>query len=176
MSLLIIIAVIWSASALIRSAREKRAAEKAQRIANEQARIKREMREMKQRANEEVAARIALEREQMRQRREQEKLAQEQARQAEQLAKHEKRIADLEFKAEQASADIEHLRVVLDDLNESFELACQMADKAHAAGDDKREEQAKSKILTLRNKIHSAESRLAKAQHTREMAQRELAA
>jgi chromosome segregation ATPase len=176
MSILLIIFCIWSASALIRSAREKRAREKAQRIAYEQDRIKREMREMKQRASEEVAARIALEREQMRQRREQERLSAEQAKQAEQLAKHEKRIADLEFKAEQASADIEHLRVVLDDLNESFELACQMADKAHAAGDDKREEQAKNKILTLRNKIHSAESRLAKAQHTREMAQRELAA
>ena len=169
MSLIIIIAIIWSASALIRSAREKSAKEKAQRIAYEQARIKREMREMKQRANEEVAARIALEREQMRQAKAIEKHEAE-------LAKHEKRIADLEFKAEQASADIEHLRVVLDDLNESFELACQMADKAHAAGDDKREEQAKNKILTLRNKIHSAESRLAKAQHTREMAQRELAA
>lgn len=176
MSLIIIIAIIWGASTLIRSAREKRAREQAQRVASEQARIKREMREMRQQANEEVAARIALEREQMRQRREQEKLAKEQAKQAEQLAKHEKRIADLEFKAEQASADIEHLRVVLDDLNESFDLACQMADKAHAAGDDKREEQAKNKILTLRNKIHSAESRLAKAQHTREMARRELAA
>ena len=169
MSILLIIFCIWGASALIRSAREKSARENAQRVASEQARIKREMREMKQRANEEVAARIALEREQMRQAKAIEKHEAE-------LAKHEKRIADLEFKAEQASADIEHLRVVLDDLNESFELACQMADKAHAAGDDKREEQAKSKILTLRNKIHSAESRLAKAQHTREMAQRELAA
>lgn len=169
MSLIIIIATIWGISALIRSAREKRARANAQRIANEQARIKREMREMRQQANEEVAARIALEREQMRQAKAIEKHEAE-------LAKHEKRIADLEFKAEQASADIEHLRVTLEDLNESFEMACQMADKAHAAGDDKREEQAKNKILTLRNKIHSAESRLAKAQHTREMAQRELAA
>lgn len=169
MSLIIIIFAVWGASALIRSAREQRAREKAQRMAYEQERIKREMREMKQRANEEVAARIALEREQMKQAKAIEKHEAE-------LAKHEKRIADLEFKAEQASADIEHLRVVLDDLNESFELACQMADKAHAAGDDKREEQEKNKILTLRNKIHSAESKMAKAQHTREMAQRELTA
>lgn len=176
MSLIIIIAAIWGASALIRSAREKRARENARRIAYEQARIKREMREMKQRANEEVAARIALEREQMKQRREQERLAQEQTKQAEQLAKHEKRIADLEFKAAQASADIEHLRVVLDDLNESFELACQMADKAHNAGDDKREEQAKNKILTLRNKIHSAEAKMAKAQHTKELCKMQMGA
>ena len=73
MTLILIIAIIWGASALIHSAREKRAKENAQRIAAEQARIKRGMREMKERANEEVAARIALEREQMRLAKEQEK-------------------------------------------------------------------------------------------------------
>lgn len=187
MSLIIIIATIWGISALISHIKQAHLAREQQRQGAEQSRQRREYSEM-------VAAQIALEREQMKQRREAEherkerermekaqaaaweKQRKEDERRDAQIAKHEKRIADLEFKAEQASADIEHLRVVLDDLNESFELACQMADKAHAAGDDKREEQAKNKILTLRNKIHSAESRLAKAQHTREMAQRELAA
>lgn len=119
-----------------------------------------------------VVARI--QREQERQAKEAESIRKEQERQAAQLEKHEKRLADLEFKAAQASADIEHLNIVLDDLRESFELACQMADKAHYAGDIKREEQAKNKVITLRNKIHSAESKIAKAQHTREMAQREM--
>lgn len=176
MSLIIIIAAIWSASALISHARQARIAREQQRQREAQARIKAEQSRQRREQNEMIKRQIEIEREQFCQRREQEKLAQEQAKQAEQIAKHDKRIADLEFKAEQASADIEHLQVVLDDLNESFELACQMADKAHAAGDDKREEQAKNKILTLRNKIHSAEIKMAKAQHTREMAQRELTA
>lgn len=138
MNLFIIIAIIWGASALIRSAREKRARANAQRIASEQARIKREMREMRQQANEEIAARIALEREQMKQRREQEKLTQEQEKQAKaqaaawekqrrederrdaQLAKHEERISTLEFKAKQAEADILNEQSRLDHYTEKL--------------------------------------------------------
>lgn len=176
MSLIIIIATIWGISALISHIKQARLAKEQQRQREAQARLLREQRTQAQEQREETKRLIALEKARQAQEKMNEKFEREQARQAEQIAKHEKRIADLEFKAEQASADIEHLRVVLDDLNESFEMACQMADKAHAAGDDKREEQAKNKILTLRNKIHSAESRLAKAQHTREMAQRELTA
>jgi chromosome segregation ATPase len=176
MTLILIIFCIWGCSALIRAYSAKQSQREFQRIDSEirqrkaeQKQMAQELAQQKRDAESYVRRQIALEREQM-------KLAKEQQKQAEQIAKHDKRIADLEFKAEQASADIEHLRAVLDDLNESFEMACRVADKAHAAGDDKREEQAKNKILTLRNKIHSTESRIAKAQHTHDMAERELSA
>ena len=165
MSLIIIIAVIWSASALIHSAREKRAREQAQRIANEQARIKREMREMKQRANEEVAARIALEREQMRQ-------AKEQERQAAQLEKHEKRLADLEFRMAQAESDIEFLndRIAQLDAQRDYLLLQQSG----TVPGGKEHTKYQTKIVSIESQIHTAENRLNKAQHTKAMAQREM--
>ena len=174
MSLIIIIAVIWSASALIHSAREKRAKENAQRIASEQARIKREMREMRQQANEEVAARIALEREQMRQRREQEKLAQEQAKQAEQLAKHEKRISDLEERMAVAEEEIEFQSQQIERLRAHIEHAETERD-ACAYGSTNYYKWDK-KCLALEKQIHTAESKMAKAQYIKTSAAKELAA
>ena len=170
MSILIILFCSWATLEVIKALRARHLERK--RI--EECNRRREIVDRAIRELEESRVIARIQREQARQAKEAEALRKEQERQAAQLEKHEKRLADLEFKAAQASADIEHLTIVLDDLRESFELACQMADKAHYAGDIKREEQAKNKVITLRNKIHSAESKIAKAQHTREMAQREL--
>lgn len=190
MTLIIIAITIWSASALIRSAREKSAREKAQRIASEQARIKRDMREMKQRANEEVAARIALEREQMRQRREQERLSAEQAKQAEQIAKHEKRIADLEHKMKDAEADIlaeqarlDHYTAKLADLDEQlakidtdieFYQRSNGVDKEASARVERKK--IEDKIFSFEEKVRACEKRMSKAQYTIDTARRELSA
>lgn len=201
MNLFIIIVIVWSASALIRSAREKRAREQAQRVASEQARIKREMREMRQQANEEVAARIALEREQMRQRREQEKQAEAQAaawekqrredeRRDAQLAKHEERISTLEFKAKQAEADIlneqsrldhytEKLSALDDELKrldsdiEYYQLANKVdaENKARAA-----RAKVEDKIFNFEEKVRACEKRMSKAQHTKELCEMQMSA
>lgn len=201
MNLFIIIAIIWGASALIRSAREKRAREQAQRVASEQARIKREMREMRQQANEEIAARIALEREQMRQRREQEKQAEAQAaawdkqrredeRRDAQLAKHEERISTLEFKAKQAEADIlneqsrldhytEKLSALDDELKrldsdiEYYQLANKVdaENKARAA-----KAKVEDKIFNFEEKVRACEKRMSKAQHTKELCEMQMSA
>lgn len=201
MNLFIIIAIIWGTSALIRSAREKRARANAQRIASEQARIKREMREMRQQANEEVAARIALEREQMRQRREQEKQAEAQAaawekqrredeRRDAQLAKHEERISTLEFKAKQAEADIlneqsrldhytEKLSALDDELKrldsdiEYYQLANKVdaENKARAA-----KAKVEDKIFNFEEKVRACEKRMSKAQHTKELCEMQMSA
>ena len=174
MTIILIIFCIWGASALIHSAREKRAKENAQRIAAEQARIKREMREMKQRANEEVAARIALEREQMRQAREQEKLAKEQEKQAAQLAKHEKRLADLEERMAIADGEIEFQAQQIERLREHIEHAeterdaCGYGSANYYKWD--------KKCMTLEKQIHTAEIKMAKAQYTKTSAAKELAA
>ena len=167
MSLILIIAIIWGASALIHSAREKRAKENAQRIASEQARIKREMREMKQRANEEVAARIALEREQMR-------LAKEQEKQAEQIAKHEKRISDLEERMAVAEEEIEFQSQQIERLRAHIEHAETERD-ACVYGSTNYYKWDK-KCLALEKQIHTAESKMAKAQYIKASAAKELAA
>lgn len=174
MTLFIIIGIIWSASALIRSAREKRAREQAQRIASEQARIKREMREMKQRANEEVAARIALEREQMHQRREQERLSAEQAKQAEQIAKHEKRIADLEFKVRKLDRDIEAQNELLNDYYAQLDwLLLQQSGTTSGSAEFAKWQ---NKIVSKNNQIRKAENKMADMKDAKDRTNRELAA
>lgn len=174
MSLIIIIATIWGISALIRSAREKKAREKAQRIAYEQARINREMREMKQRANEEVAARIALEREQMRQRREQEKLAKEQAKQAEQIAKHEKRIADLESKVRKLDRDIEAQNELLNDYYGQLDwLLLQQSGTTSGSAEFAKWQ---NKIVSKNNQIRKAENKMADMKDAKDRAKREMVA
>lgn len=170
MSLIIIIAIIWSASALIRSAREKRAREAAQRISYEQARIKREMREMKQRANEEVAARIALEREQLRQRREQEKLAKEQAKQAEQIAKQEERLLRIEQKLELAQRDEAHWEE--EETRLYIELAGEKAVLEHCKSDPLmrgKVDACEKKVAKLTKDHYAAETKLIKARQAREL-------
>ena len=119
MTLIIIALAIWGVSALIRSAREKRAREQAQRMAYEQARIKREMREMKQRANEDVAARIALEREQMRQRREQEKERKEREAADAKLAEEQEKI---KVRLAKVEAEQRKMRFEINQINEDLPL------------------------------------------------------
>ena len=109
--------------------------------------------------------------EQIRQAREQERQARELAKHEEQLAKHEKRIADLEFKAAQAERDIEFLTETigsLDGLNDHYKLL-----QCGTVPGSKEYIKYQNKIMTLENKTHTAEARLAKAQHTKKMAEKE---
>lgn len=169
MNLIIIIAIILGASALIRSAREKSAREKAQRMAYEQARIKREMREMKQRANEEVAARIALEREQMRQ-------AAQLAKHEETLRKHELEIRELKHRMTVCEGDYKALKQRMENLNELYEMASAELASAESAGDNKRKEKALRKIMTMDNQIATTEKRMSKAKYDWNTAKKKLAA
>lgn len=174
MSLIIIIATIWGSSALIRSAREKRAREKAQRIASEQARIKREMREMKRRANEEVAARIALEREQMRQRREQERLSAEQAKQAEQIAKHEERIFKLEQRMATAESELAFNREQRDRLFKLLNI--EERERDGAIPESATWQKHQRKVISLENQIHTVQKRIDKAQADRLFCEKQMSA
>ena len=94
-----------------------------------------------------------------------EKLERGQVRSNAKLAKHDQQIKEVQFKINQAEKDIQHLRIDLDDLRESFELACQEADRCHHAGDVRGEEKAKERVRVKRNQIHAAEKRLDKAMH-----------
>ena len=149
---------------LIRNIREanretKREAE-SQRSAEEAAQMRAEFRRQQTESKRIVA-------EQIRQ-------AKELAKHEEQLAKHEKRIADLEFKAAQAERDIEFLTETigsLDGLNDHYKLL-----QCGTVPGSKEYIKYQNKIMTLENKTHTAEARLAKAQHTKKMAEKELCA
>ena len=149
---------------LIRSIREadKEARKEAesQRSAEEAAQMRAEFRRQQTESKRIVA-------EQIRQ-------AKELAKHEEQLAKHEKRIADLEFKAEQAGRDIDFLTETissLDGLNDHYKML-----QCGTLPGSKEWVKYQNKIMTLENKTHTAEARLAKAQHAKEMAEKELCA
>lgn len=171
MSILLIIITIWGASALIHSAREKRAKENAQHIASEQARIKREMREMKQRANEEVAARIALEREQMLLAKEQEKERNEREAADAKLAK---RIEALEYKVRQLDRNIKAQNETLAEYYAQLDWLLLQQSGTTTGGKEFAAWQ--NKIVTKSNQIRKAECKLADMNDAKERAERELAA
>ena len=100
--------------------------------------------------------------------------AKELAKHEEQLAKHEKRIADLEFKVEQAERDIEFLyeaRGNLDGLNDHYKML-----QCGTVPGSKEWIKYQNKIIALDNKTHTIETKMAKAQHIKEMAEKELCA
>lgn len=100
--------------------------------------------------------------------------AKELAKHEEQLAKHEKRIADLEFKVEQAERDIEFLyeaRGNLDGLNDHYKML-----QCGTVPGSKEWIKYQNKIIALDNKTHTIEAKMAKAQHAKEMAEKELCA
>ena len=100
--------------------------------------------------------------------------AKELAKHEEQLAKHEKRIADLEFKAAQAERDIEFLTETigsLDGLNDHYKML-----QCGTVPGSKEWIKYQNKIIALDNKTHTIETKMAKAQHIKEMAEKELCA
>jgi chromosome segregation ATPase len=126
--------------------------------------------EWKQRQAEakiETARLIAVEREQMR-------LAKEQEKQGEQLAKHEKRIADLEFRMSQAESDIEFLNDRIAQLDAQRDYLLLQQSGTIPGG--KEHTKYQTKIISIDNQIHTAESKLTKARHIKAMAERELSA
>ena len=133
--------------------------------------------ESQRRAEEAAQMRAEFRRQQTESKRivaEQIRQAKELAKHEEQLAKHEKRIADLEFKAEQAERDIDFLTETissLDGLNDHYKML-----QCGTLPGSKEWVKYQNKIMTLENKTHTAEARLAKAQHAKEMAEKELCA
>lgn len=166
MTFIIFCFIIWGVckalSYGIQSARESKRQEEIERIKREQAM-------QKEQIKRDNAQQKAIEAEQRRQAKELEK-------HEAWLKKHDEEIEKLNFKIERAEADIEHLTMTLSDFNESFELACEEASRYHANGDTKREEQAKRRVITLRNQIHSTETKLAKAKFTKAEAEAKLSA
>ena len=162
---LIIIGIAFVLSEIGKGAKAKRIKREQERIRAEQARIKEEQRRAKDWAKAETQIRIAIEREQIAQRKEQE-------RQAKIIAEHDERIAKAEQTIKQTTADIDFLRDRIAQLDALLDL--EKLEQAGAIPGSKTDIKCQKRIMTLENQIHSAESRLNKAQFARQNAQRKL--
>ena len=191
MNVLIFAALIWAVCKLIsaasRGARERAAERERERIRHEQERIRQEQararawqREQEQRAREaarrqvehdKAIAKAAREREALR--KEQERQAKEQARQAAEIERHNAELDRMRHVLAQATADIDFLQDRTADLY--AQLDYQLLLQAGTVPGSKQFEKYQSKIVTLKNQIHTAENKLSKAQWNRDTAQRKLA-
>ena len=191
MNVLIFCALIWAICKLIsaasRGAKERAAERDRERIRAEQTRIREEQararawqREQEQRAREaarrqvehdKAIARAAREREALR--KEQERQAKEQARQAAEIERHNAELDRMRHVLAQATADIDFLQDRTADLY--AQLDYQLLLQAGTVPGSKQFEKYQSKIVTLKNQIHTAENKLSKAQWNRDTAQRKLA-
>ena len=149
--LIILALAIW-AIARFCAAMTKRNAEKQK--AKQIARIKEEKR---------IAA---LEKEQMRQAKELEK-------HEAMLKKHDEEIAKLNFKVEQATSDIEYFTEQISSLYALLDIAENQ--RMMAVPGSKADETAQKKIVSLNNRIRTAEKKLDKAKFDKEQAERKLA-
>jgi hypothetical protein len=181
MTLLILIGIVWGASALVKACRENKRQRELERQRVRQAqrnaeieRMRAEWKRQQAETKAETARLIALEREQMRITREQERQAKEQARQAEQLARHEEQLAKLEFRMTQAEADIAAESERIASLYALMDIAA--AEQAAAVPGSKTDIRAQKQIISYQSAIHAAEKRRAKAEFSKKTAQQKLTA
>ena len=167
MKLLTIIFCTWLASCVLRGVREYKQQRAEQKRSAELARLSAEWRAQKAQAELETKRLIALEREQMRQ-------AKEQERQAAQLEKHEKRLADLEERMAIAEGEIEFQSQQIERLRAHIEHA--ETERDACVYGSTRYYQWDKKCLALEKQMHTAESKMAKAQYIKTSAVKELAA
>ena len=185
MNVLIFAALIWAICKLIsaasRGAKERATERERERIRQEQERIREEQRRQRdeqrrqadaQREQARRQAQAAKEREALR--KEQERQAKEQARQAAEIAKHEAEIERMKHVLAQATADIDFLQ------ERSAELYAQLDNvlllQAGTVPGSSQHTKYQSKIVTLHNQIHAAESKLSRAQYQRDTANKKLSA
>ena len=193
--MIIIAAVIWGICKLIsaasRGAKERAAERERERIRQEQTRIREEqaaqreeMRLMRERAKaetrrqiEQEKARIAWQKRQdainRQAQAERERLRKEQERQAKEQERQAAEMERMKHVLAQATADIDFLQDRTADLY--AQLDYQLLLQAGTVPGSKQFEKYQSKIVTLKNQIHTAENKLSKAQWNRDTAQRKLA-
>lgn len=162
MTLILIIAIFWGASALIRASKEakrKRELEKQRREAAarsaELARMAAEWKQRQAEAKIEAARLAAVEREQMR-------LEKEQEKQAEVLRKHEERLMKLEQRMATAESEIAFNREQRERLFSLLDIEEMERDASIPGGKEWQKHQ--KKVISLENQIHTVQKRIDKAQ------------
>ena len=121
MTLILIIAIIWGASALARATKETKRKRAEQKRSEDLKRMTAEWKQRQTEAKIETARLIALEREAMRQREVERKQAEWNARQEEINRKHDEQIAKLNNKLSLVEREIDHYRPMLEALEEEIE-------------------------------------------------------
>lgn len=185
MALLIVAVTVCAICKLISaaSAKAKEEARKREitRLKEEQDRVQQWQMEQERQAKKEAklraeqeAAIAQAERDMILLRREQERQAKEQERQAAQLAKHEAEIEKLKHTVEVSTSDIEFLLGRMADLEYQLDFAIHL--QSGTIPGSKEHTRYQSKIVTLRNQIHTAESKLSNAQWRKEQAEARLIA
>ena len=172
MSLILIIAIIWGASALARASKEVKAERERERLRREQAARSAELQRMtaewKQRQAEakiETARLIAVEREQMR-------LAKEQEKQADILRKHEERLLRLEQKLELAQRDEAHYANEVTAITIDMNGVKAYVDYMRGRGLPCKGKEAE--LEKLSKKLYAAETKLIKARQARELCEKQM--
>ena len=160
-------------SAIRRRHKEKEWERQNRERQEEQARMRQEWREQQARSAAWVKEQEALYREQERQAKEQARLAKEQERQAAQLERHEEMLAKLQNKLDLAVRDIEHYSPMLEELQEQ---------KKQLGFDIWRYEKRglpcsakKAEMVKLDEKIYRLETKIIKAEQTKELCESKLA-
>jgi len=181
MTTIIVILAIWGVYRLLKGTAERRQAERAeqerQRIREEQAAQREEMRLMRERAKQETRRQIEAEKARIAWQKRQDQINREAAQERERLRKEQERQAaemeKMRHVLAQATADIDFLQDRTADLY--AQLDYQLLLQAGTVPGSKQFEKYQSKIVTLKNQIHTAENKLSKAQWNRDTAQRKLA-
>lgn len=102
-----------------------------------------------------------------------EKQHREDAKRDAQIAKHEEQLRKMRFTMKQAEADIEHLDNMIGELDGI--LSYLKLEQSGTTPSSKEYVKYQSKIISLENRIHAAEAKLAKAKYTKSEAERKLA-
>ena len=181
MNILIFAALIWAVCKLISAASRKAQADRAERererIREEQAAQREEMRLMRERAKAETRRQIEAEKARIAWQKRQDAINRQAQAERERLRKEQVRLAEeqerMKHVLSQATADIDFLQDRTADLY--AQLDYQLLLQAGTVPGSKQFEKYQSKIVTLKNQIHTAENKLSKAQWNRDTAQRKLA-
>lgn len=185
MVLLIVAVTIYAICKLISAASVKAKEEARQReitrLKEEQDRVRQWQMEQERQAKEKAklraeqeAAIAKAEREMILLRREQERIAKEQEKQAAVIAKHESEIEKLKHTVDVATSDIEFLLGRMADLEYQLDFVIHL--QSGTIPGSKEHTRYQNKIVTLRNQIHTAESKLNNAQWRKEQAEARLIA
>lgn len=115
-----------------------------------------------------------VDRELARQQKEQERQAREQAKHAAQLERHERHLDDLRQRMKQAESDIDFLVERIGNLDAQRDSV--LLRQSTLVPGSKEFEKCQARIISLDSQIHATETRLNKARHTKQTAQKELTA
>ena len=159
MSLIITVLILWGLCKLVSAAYHHASQRRMERIEAEQAAQREEQRRMIMRQREQANRLAKAEQEQSRQRKEQQK-------QAEQIAK-------LKYTVAQTISDIAYLTDHIADLDAQLDYC--LLQQAETIPGSKSFEKYQNKVVSLKTRIHAAESKLSKAQYQQAQAKRKLA-